>query len=71
MVSFEKRGGHNVGGSCIENDVVMIDLSKMNSVFVDNQKKECVVQGGLKTNNFKLLLNFFTFNKKRVSAGRC
>eukprot|EP01091_Cochliopodium_minus_P019725 TRINITY_DN8384_c0_g1_i1.p1 TRINITY_DN8384_c0_g1~~TRINITY_DN8384_c0_g1_i1.p1 ORF type:complete len:484 (-),score=139.19 TRINITY_DN8384_c0_g1_i1:21-1472(-) len=41
-----RGGGHNIGGSSIDNDVVLIDLSKMAAVFVDPIKKVAVAQGG-------------------------
>ncbi|WP_410767008.1 FAD-binding oxidoreductase [Haloferax sp. DFSO60] len=41
-----RGGGHNVSGSAICEDGLVIDLSQMNAVFVDPETKRARVQGG-------------------------
>ena len=41
-----RGGGHNVAGNAMNDDGLVIDLSKMRTVMVDPVKKTAVVQGG-------------------------
>lgn len=41
-----RGGGHNVAGNAMNDDGMVIDLSRMRTVLVDPQKKTAVVQGG-------------------------
>jgi FAD/FMN-containing dehydrogenase len=41
-----RGGGHNVGGRALCDDGLVIDLSRMRSVFVDNATRRVRVQGG-------------------------
>jgi FAD/FMN-containing dehydrogenase len=41
-----RGGGHNVGGRALCDDGLVIDLSRMRSVFVDNTTRRVRVQGG-------------------------
>src|SRR6266436_791275 len=41
-----RSGGHNVGGRALCDDGLVIDLSRMRSVFVDNAKQTVRVQAG-------------------------
>lgn len=41
-----RSGGHNVGGRALCDDGLVIDLSRMRSVFVDNATRRVQVQGG-------------------------
>lgn len=46
-VNFSIRsGGHNIGGSSIRDNGLMIDLSTMNSVFVDSKNRIAYVEPG-------------------------
>lgn len=41
-----RGGGHNIAGRCIQDDVMLIDLSKMRSVRVNPEKSMAVVESG-------------------------
>ena len=41
-----KSGGHNITGSSVMDDALTIDLSKMNGVFVDENSRVAMAQGG-------------------------
>ncbi|NOR55673.1 MAG: FAD-binding protein [Sulfurovum sp.] len=46
-INFSIRsGGHNIAGSSIRDDALMIDLSTMNSVFVDSKNRRAYVEPG-------------------------
>lgn len=48
-VPFRIRvGRHNYEGYSIENDALIIDLSKMNGIFIDEDNKKVTVEGGVK-----------------------
>src|SRR5271154_3979249 len=46
MLTAIRGGGHNVGGRALCDDGSVIDLSRMNSVFVDAITRRVRVQGG-------------------------
>jgi FAD/FMN-containing dehydrogenase len=46
LLTAIRGGGHNVGGRALCDDGLVIDLSQMNSVFVDDAKRTVRVQGG-------------------------
>lgn len=41
-----RSGGHHIAGNCIQDNGLMIDLSTMNSVFVDSEKRIAYVEPG-------------------------
>lgn len=41
-----RGGGHNIAGRCIYDNVMLIDLSKMHSVWVDQEKSIAIVEPG-------------------------
>ena len=46
MLTAIRGGGHNVGGRALCDDGLVIDLSRMKSVFVDQATRRVRVQGG-------------------------
>ena len=46
LVTSIRGGGHNVGGRALCDDGLVIDLSRMRSVFVDEKARRVRVQGG-------------------------
>ena len=46
LVTSIRGGGHNVGGRALCDDGLVIDLSRMRSVFVDEKTRRVRVQGG-------------------------
>jgi len=46
LVTAIRGGGHNVGGRALCDDGLVIDLSRMRSVFVDDKTRTVRVQGG-------------------------
>ena len=46
MLTAVRSGGHNVSGSCICDDGIVVDLSQMNAVWVDPKRKAAKAQGG-------------------------
>jgi hypothetical protein len=46
LLTAIRGGGHNVGGRALCDDGLVIDLSRMNSVFVDAATRKVRVQGG-------------------------
>lgn len=46
LITAIRSGGHNVSGNCLCEGGVVIDLSRMNGVWVDPKKKVVKVQGG-------------------------
>ena len=46
MLTAIRSGGHNVSGSCMCEDGIVIDLSRMSAVWVDPKNKIAKVQGG-------------------------
>ena len=46
LVTAIRGGGHNVGGRALCDDGLVIDLSRMRSVFVDDKSRTVRVQGG-------------------------
>ncbi len=46
LLTAVRSGGHNVSGSCMCDDGIVIDLSQMNAVWVDPKNKVAKVQGG-------------------------
>jgi FAD/FMN-containing dehydrogenase len=46
LLTAIRGGGHNVGGRALCDDGLVIDLSRMNSVFVDAATRRARVQGG-------------------------
>src|SRR5580704_9830597 len=46
LLTAIRGGGHNVGGRALCDDGLVIDLSRMRSVYVDNATRRVRVQGG-------------------------
>jgi len=46
LVTAIRAGGHNVGGRALCDDGLVIDLSRMTAVFVDDANRKVRVQGG-------------------------
>src|SRR5271154_3291363 len=46
LLTAIRGGGHNVGGRALCDDGIVIDLSRMRSVYVDSMKRTVRVQGG-------------------------
>src|SRR5579862_5452777 len=46
LLTAVRGGGHNVGGRALCDDGLVIDLSRMKSVFVDERSRRVRVQGG-------------------------
>src|SRR5215475_14270713 len=46
LLTAIRGGGHNVGGRALCDDGLVIDLSRMNAVFVDPATRRIRVQGG-------------------------
>jgi len=46
LLTAVRGGGHNVAGNAMNDDGLVIDLSKMRTVMVDPQSKTAIVQGG-------------------------
>src|ERR1700758_5112837 len=47
LLTSIRGGGHNVGGRALCDDGLVIDLSRMRSVFVDEATRRVRVQGGV------------------------